>query len=297
MARMSFDGRLSGGTFASGKNASSARAFRRDGGFMFVVGQLRIQEFLIRGANGRFLPEVQHRFANANRVLAEQLQEEIAERLEDVRVQSRRGVSSGRLREAILSPKNVVAAPGGMQFGFGVMNTEWLDQSQAKYWRSIEVGTHHFVGKEIRGVWGGSLTGEYGGQSPFGPYPIAGPPFTMFGANKAGRLYPGGASKGTDARREARRSAYARMRAGGATAKGARDARNGGTKGIIQRPIQPERYAIGAWEEFGMKAKIEKAFTDAFYGSIPSRAAIEFDYGLRDTPPRGRGSTFRGSLT
>lgn len=297
MARMTFDGKLTGGQFSSPKGASGARAFRRDAGLLFVVGKLRIQEHLIRGKDGRYLPEVQHRFANANKILAHQLQEAIAERLADVRVQSRKGVSSGRLRAAILDPKNVVAFAGGSQFGFGVMNLSWLDQSQAKYWRSIEVGTHQFVGKEIRGVWGGSLTGEYGGSSPYGPYPIAGPPFTMFGANRSGRLYPGGAAKGSDARRATRRDAYSRLRAGGATSKTARNSRNAGFKGVIQRPIQPERFAIGAWEEFGMKAKIEKAFLDAFYGSIPSRASIEFDYGLRDSAPRGRGSTFGGSIT
>lgn len=296
MARMTFDGKLTGGTFSSSKGASGARAFRRDAGLMFVVGKLRIQEYLIRGKNGRFLPEVQVRFANANRVLADELKQAIADRLADVRVQSRVNVSSGRLRSAILDPKNTLYPSGGPQFGFGVMNLAFLDQSQAKYWRAIEVGTHQFVGKEIRGVWGGSLTGRYGGRSPYGPYPIAGPPFTMFGANREGRLFPGGAARGSVARQEARRAAYARLRSAGATSKAASNGRNA-FKGVIRNPIQPERYAIGAWEEFGMTQKIQKAFLDAFYGAIPSRAAIEFDYGLRDVAPRGRSARFGGSLT
>lgn len=281
--------KIRGGQYGSSKaQADALRGFRRDAGVLFASGKF-FASGLMQDERGLFQANVQAELAAANRQLAKELQQAIADNLEAERVPSRKAVSSGRLKAAILDPRNIKYAPGGPQFGFGVMVEEFLDHSVAKYWRTIEAGTSQFVGNELYGVWGATLTGEYGGRSRYGPYPIAGPAFSLSTRDRRSdriRPLPG------------RKLAYSILRGEGLTAAGAKALlpRGKTPKIIIRRPIQPERYAIGAWEQFDMAAKARAALLRAFYGNVPSKAMVAFDSGRRSSPPPPRQQRFPGRL-
>lgn len=222
------------------------RDFRRTNGVLFASAGMKGSGSLGRDARGHFTT-FQNELYHINLKLALELQEMMAERLEASRVPSRRGVASGRLEAAILDRRNRFVH----NFGFGVGVISWLDKSEAKYWRAIEVGTRQFVGNKLPfGIWGSTLTGAYGGRSSFGPYPLAGPPWSATGAQRDGRLRPMGktyAYRHLVASGMARRDAFKASRA----------------RAVIQRPIEAHHYMHGAWRDFRPAARTTAAIKRA----------------------------------
>lgn len=231
----------------------SSRGGAQGGNFRARHGVLYAQVLnnakIPRDMRGMMLPYLQ----GINEKLAVELQELVAAKLESSRVPSRRGVSSGRLKGAILDPKNRMVTP----FVMGVGRMDWLDKSQAKYWRGIEVGTDQFVGNFIKAgwLWGGSLSGHYGGTSRFGPYPLADQPFSRSMPGRGdGRVRP--MSKATAYRFLAaqgmrKRDAYMTVRS---------------MKPVeIKRAIHAHWMFREAWREFDAEAKGRAALREAMY--------------------------------
>ena len=193
-------------------------------------------------------------FARRNQQMAEQLAELAAETLDkQVRTGTRaRGkrssASTKRLYNVIRDPRNRFSD----KISFGVGSPRFMDHSEAKYWRAIEQGTTHFVGQPIYGIWGDTLTGTMGGGGAFGQYPIAGVPFSKFGAGDNGRLRPMG-----------RKRAYALLR----RSYGMNSARAKATIGLgwgrIKYPIQEHRYFREAWETYNVPRKAKEALRDS----------------------------------
>lgn len=204
---------------------------------------------VMRNALGQFVPNVQRDVALIGDDLALELAYSIAAAAKASMLRPR--VSTGRLQAALLSPKNRV----GTQFGYGVGRPEFLDKSEAKYWRQIDQGYGGHVGREIRGVFGGSLTGAFGGQSRYGPYPIAGEPFTAMGAGTGGRLLPLG-----------KRSAYAKL---AADRKAGKRRRNVAVKATIEQPISPQEYFRRGWEDFNAASRTTAAVKAALQKNLP----------------------------
>lgn len=223
------------------------RTFRRTHGTLFASAGMKAGG-LGRDAGGRY-STFQNELNHINLKLAIELQQMMADRLEDSRVASRRGVASGRLEAALLDRRNREVTNNG----FGVGKISWLDSSQAKYWRSIEVGTSQFVGNLIPvGLWGATLTGGYGGTSRYGPYPIAGGPFSSSGGGRRnGRVRPMGRTYAYRLLAESgmrKRDAFLMTRA---------------KQSVIQRPILAHRYMAGAWSDFRPAARVTAAVTHA----------------------------------
>ena len=116
---------------------------------------IQTPEFNIRDAEtGRFIPGAQKELYRRNRALAVSMQQQVAEVIDNSIL--RQAVKSGRLVNATLHPKNAI-------FGFdhvGVGDPFHLDQSIAKYWRTIEEGSaktwtkRSFLSLELQGIWG-----------------------------------------------------------------------------------------------------------------------------------------------
>lgn len=94
-----------------------------------------------------------------NRLFSEFLREQVGRRMKNhISFGGRASASTGRLLRATLDDKNVVVTKEFV--GVGV--PDWLDRSQAKYWRTFEEGSaavwsHAFVGTRLFSV----------GRSPF----------------------------------------------------------------------------------------------------------------------------------
>lgn len=218
-----------------------------------------VAEFDVRGAlrnpDGTYTA-FQGNVLEANRRLVVELADSVAAAAKQSML--RPNVSTGRLQHALLSEKNREVT----KEGYGVGRPEFLDESEAKYWRQIDQGYSGHVGREIRGVFGGSLTGVFGGQSPYGPYPIAGEPFTGIGQGTGGRLLPAG-----------RKTAYALL------GKQRRGGKGLGIKSVIGEPIAPQRYFERGWEEFDAKRRttevVKEELSKAFGNKgVPTRALI-----------------------
>lgn len=205
--------------------ASGPKAIRMFGGLIYVTASAEVGiDRMQRDIAGRFVPAMQRHVAETNRRLASELANAMAERLDESLVRDE--ASTGRLRGAITDPRNRSAD----QFGFAVGDVDFLDHSQAKYWRAIEQGTTHFVGKRITGVWGDIGGAEF---SPFGP------------RTRHERLWP-----------MSQRSARRLLRAAGY------ERREINTRGIIQEPIQAHRYMQGAWEGFDMHVRAAQLYRE-----------------------------------
>ena len=220
------------------------RAYRARSGMLFASSSADIGIERLNRLKGRFA-NTQGQIAEVNRRLASTLVDLMIEELGASIV--RPGVSTGRLARALEDPRNRRAD----QFGLGVGNPEFLDASAAKYWRAIELGTRKFVGKKIRGVWGDSLTGAYGGRGKYGPYPLAAGPFTAFGQGAGGRLRPMG-----------RAQAYKALRESGAVSRGG--GRMPAVSGIITQPIEPHLYMRNAWDRLDIKARSREVVAEVF---------------------------------
>lgn len=218
-------------------------------GLIAVSTDFYIGSSVMRNALGQFVPNVQRDVAVIGADLAKGLAESIAAAAKESML--RPGVSTGRLQKAILDRRNRI----GTQFGYGVGRPEFLDRSEAKYWRQIDQGYTGHLGREIRGVFGGSLTGALGGQSRYGLYPIAGAPFTAIGQGAGGRLLPLG-----------KRDAYAKL--AGARRLGKRRG-NVAVRGVIEQPIEPQEYFRRGWEDFNPASRTTAAVKAVLQRNLP----------------------------
>ncbi len=207
-----------------------------------------------RNSLGRFNDD-KTKLKKLNERLATELQEEVAAALDRTRVSSRRGVSSGRLKEAILDPKNREIK--NEYFAVGI--DRHMDRSAAKYWRQIESGTSIHVGQRMpTGVWGSSLTGgEASARS--GPYPIAGGSIRGYGADRSGRLRPMGPTY-----------AYRALVGAGMTKRAAYTASR--AVGIIRNPIEAEHYFLEGWRDFDGPARSKKEWNAFIREIVAARA-------------------------
>lgn len=160
----------------------------------------------------------------------------------------RPGVSTSRLADALEHRDNRVSD----RFGFGAGNIPFLDRSQAKYWRAIELGSTAHLGHKLTGVWGATLTGSDTGGGKYGPYPLAGPEYSPFSGRRSDRLIP-----------MSRKRAYNLLRASGYARRGRGSANS--TKGIISVPIRAHLYMRKAyqWSRTSYAAEVQKAFANA----------------------------------
>lgn len=254
----------------AGARSRQGPGFQGRHGLMAVVVEFD-KVGVLRNPDGTFT-SMQGRVGAAHARLAEELAQHVAAAQQASML--RPGVTSGRLQKALLHPKNRYAD----QVGYGVGRPEFLDQSQAKYWRQIDQGYKGHLGRQIRGVWGATLTGEYGGYSRFGPYPIAGPEFTGMGAEgqSGGRLLPFG---------------YSKLRAG--------MGKERSIKGVITKPIAPQQYFKRGWESFNARSRTTEVIRDevsaAFGGKgVPTAAYLaSMRQGPKGGNPPAPGKRFR----
>lgn len=254
---MEYDGDLTGAS----RGAGGAR-FRVEHGLLYAFVKVLPGDALSRDLQGRFT-SFQHILYERNQKLAQELQDLALEKLDQSII--RPLVSTHRLHNALADPRNRIVT----QWGFGVGVIDWLDRSKAKYWRAIEVGTSQFVGNPLpKGwLWGASLTGNYGGSSSYGPYPLAAGPFTVTGKGEGGRVRPMGPSyayrilldQGVE-----RRKAYFMTRRG--------------QDREIHTPIEAHHFLHDAWEEFDpvgrATAAIIAALKDAGYTGAEARQML-----------------------
>lgn len=160
-------------------------------------------------------------------------------------------VSTGRLQAALLDRRNRFAA----KEGYGVGRPEFLDKSEAKYWRQIDQGFSGHVGREIRGIFGNRATNVYK-TAASGPYMVPGGQFTAIGAGAPiGKLYPLGKKSAYRLLANAKRSGRLRGRPR--------------VESTIEQPIDPQRYFKRGWEDFGARAQTTTAIKASLKGSLP----------------------------
>lgn len=133
-----------------------------------------------RDERGQFRNQSQVR--EINRQLALGAQADVVNFIEE-RIK-RKGVSTGRLASVTADPRNIYSD----NIGFGVGIEDFLDKSEAKYWRQIEQGTDVHVGQEIKGVWGESRAGFY--ENRWGAALRGGPQYTAHGEDNGGKFVP-----------------------------------------------------------------------------------------------------------
>lgn len=114
--------------------------------------------------------------------IAQDIQGEVVQRMRGSFL--RPGVSTGRLMRATADPKNRYV-PDGWHVAVGI--PDFLDKSEAKYWRTIEEGSaeawrRSFIGMELHGRFGTQLTGEWR-TGNWGRYPVAGAPWSRKGGS------------------------------------------------------------------------------------------------------------------
>lgn len=244
-----------------------AGAFGAKRGLITVVTDLDIRGAL-RNPDGTFT-SFQGNVATANQRLVIELADAVAAR--QLASLVRPGVSSGRLQAALLDRRNRFAS----KEGYGVGRPEFLDQSQAKYWRQIDQGFAGHKGREIRGIFGATLIG--GGPESRG---VAGPAFTGIGAEgqRGGRLLTSG---------------YSKLRPRG----GER-----GVRGVIKKAIAPQQYFKRGWEDFNARERttevVKQELAKAFGGTkgVPTRALIaSARQGPKGPQPPNPGKRFTAS--
>ena len=129
----------------------------------------------VRDARGMFTERDAHSIIAMFDRLAQEAQANVVSNIESS--VTRRKVSTGRLARVTADPKNRYAD----QFGFGVGVVDFLDKSMAKYWRSFEEGPAKawadtpggrgsMVGMQLRGRFGGTISGWSETRTP-GPQP------------------------------------------------------------------------------------------------------------------------------
>jgi hypothetical protein len=198
----------------------------------------------LRDAQGRYR-NAQAELAAANERMAHQIQRlvvlNIAQRIK------RPAVSSDRLVSVTADSRNISPIKGrsaGWKEGIAVGIPSFLDQSTAKYWRTIEEGSESawkkrkFTGMELPGLWGGSITGLT--TTSWGSRALAGPPITAAGAATGGKFVPFGK----------KRRAFAKH----------------GKIPVVQHEIQPQLAYGAAWRDFDGGTRVRRnleSFLDA----------------------------------
>lgn len=195
------------------------------------------------GANSGWYNTFQHEVAEANRSIAVKLQKAVAQALRQGLV--RPNVSSGALERVTRDSRNVIANKDG--FGVGVFR--FLDQSEAKYWEQIEIGSDVHLDQRLTGVWATrTRTETYSG--------LAGEQFT--GRVARGAVSPFRAGKGQAFMPMGARQARDLLRKQGLRGKEVRIA------GIIRKPIPAEKYYSRAWREFNVLRVVEREYNAIF---------------------------------
>lgn len=233
---------------ATGKKAAT---FVGRHGLIVVSTEINIASHLLRDQRGWYV-STQGQVAEEGQRLALELATHVREAFLSSR--KRPKVSTGRLVAAIMHRKNRV----GRKEGYGVGNPEFLDRSEARYWRQIDQGFTGHVGRLITGVWGETLTGDWRAART-GPYPVAGAPITGFGANAQGRLIPMG-----------RKQAYKVLRRQvGSRNKETLKAARLYTAGIIENPIAAQEYFRRGWETFDARERTTAAVAQVLRDNLP----------------------------
>lgn len=244
--------------FGSSRGGAQARNARSRQGLLYAEAQ-NFSKRIRAAGRARDIPSGQatgmmlSQLKTINEKMATELQEMVAAKLESSRVESRKGVASGRLEHVILDARNRYVTPWVM----GVGRPNFMDASAAKYWRSIEVGTDQFVGNVIKPgwLWGSSLTGEYGGRSRFGDYPLAGEVFSVTEAGRRdGRLRPMGPA-----------SAYRFLAAQGMRKRDAYLATRKMSEVKIEKAIEAHWMFRDAWRDFDGRARGTAALREALH--------------------------------
>lgn len=233
---------FSSGTRAGTRGARATLRFRTKYGLVLTVG-LPDYLYMIQKRTG-----YQHAWEDigaileiANIRMATMLRDSVVQAFEEGRIASRRGVSTGRLRSALMNADNMRAE----RYRFGYGNPRVLDHSQAKYWRQIDEGYAGHVGRILYGAWGESLTGMWA-RSRTGAYAIPGPAWTGFGANSSGKFMPWQRQGGPFMVRGMGRpktSGAALARRGIKSPAGAIRSK----RGVILEPIRGEEYFQRGW--------------------------------------------------
>lgn len=211
---------------SSGPSGRRGRA--RTGTLFYIAVDDTKAKKRLRDLQGKFVALNGH-LAGLNARQAEMLVERMVTNLQESLL--RPGVSTKRLETALKDQENRVSD----RFGFGAGKISFLDRSQAKYWRAIELGSTAHLGRTITGVWGESMSGRTARGGAYGPYPLAGPAYTPFGANSSGRLIP-----------MTRKQAYGVLRKAGYARRGAGSANS--TRGVIHEPIRAHLYMRKAYQ-------------------------------------------------
>lgn len=198
-----------------------------------------------RDRRGRYTSTPYAELVRANQRMAERVQGFAVQNL----VQNpwrRPNVTTGRLIRVTADPRNRFVAADGTGWAVGVRS--YLDNSVAKYWRTIEEGSAAtwpggMRGLRIYGRWGGNVSGWY--TNRWGPQPKATGPWSP---RDGGR----GKLRGINhAVSEARGLSFV----------------------TVKREIQGIQYYSRAWDQAEVNAVSRKQVRDLL------RAVMDFDYG------------------
>jgi hypothetical protein len=229
-------------------------------------------------AQGLVTDEIQKVLKAANLDLAGELRAAVLQALDDGRLPNRRLVSTGRLDWALAHERNMIIRPWG--FGVGVRN--WLDRSQAKYWRQIDEGTSvHIGGEPFYGIWGASATQNYSGRGK-NRWMVPGGPYSSTATRAKGK--GDGRKNGSDrpaAKGDPSHSGkFLPMRMAtnvhsnvNATLLGANLTGAVTQRMEIRNPIKGEHYFDRAWQKMNMPQKAQQALADAIREVLGARAA------------------------
>lgn len=150
----------------------------------------------LRDVRGRYL-SAQEALARENESMAHQIQRLV---IANIAAHIKRpAVSTDRLLNVTADRANISPIKGrsaGWKEGLAVGVVSHLDNSVAKYWRTIEEGSEtawkkrSFVGMPLPGRFGGSVTGLT--TTKWGSRALAGPEFTDPGRGTGGKFVPFG---------------------------------------------------------------------------------------------------------
>lgn len=136
-----------------------------------------------RDVRGRFIARDVTALRSEMTMLAERAQANVVANIASRLV--RPNASTGRLEKVTASSRNRVVQRDGLGFGVGVI--DYLDKSEAKYWRTIEEGSKKVWGERGKSMVGMEIHGKFGAEivgwrdSSWGPRPKAGPPWNVQG--------------------------------------------------------------------------------------------------------------------
>lgn len=177
----------------------------------------------------------------ANERLALKLQKLVAQSLRQSLVRPR--TSTGMLERALLNQRNRIVTNAG----FGVGIPSYLDDSAAKYWEQIDVGSTAHLGQKMKGLWGDTIAYR-------GPDYIKGDPTSQ--RDIVGDVTPFGAGAGQGFRPFSASSAKQALRDAGHPTKG--------YSGVIKKAIEPHEYFRAGWDALGGLNGIQQEYDRAF---------------------------------